>query len=137
MYRVVCWESWTLHYSYITWYGSNRLGSERLYYPTKDHLIILKEKILLMPYVIDWRVYNCLTQLYGIRDRYIIYYIKTSYMFRPLSLAVFSLINEKLSNQVHSTCVGCIKVEVRGEVGTRVSYVLCRMGCVGTWVLLF
>ena len=27
--------------------------------------------------------------------------------------------------------------EVRGEVGARFSFVLCRMGGVGTWVLLF
>ena len=39
----------------------------------------------------------------------IIYYIKNNYMFRPFSLAIFRLINEKLSKQLHLTCVGCIQ----------------------------
>jgi len=30
-------------------------------------------------------------------------------MFRPFSLAIFRLINEKLSKQLHLTCVGCIQ----------------------------
>jgi len=37
----------------------------------------------------------------------IIYYIKN--MFRPFSLAIFRMINEKLSKQLYSTCVGCIQ----------------------------
>ena len=37
----------------------------------------------------------------------IIYYIKDNYMFRLLSLAIFSLMNKKLSKQLHLTCVGC------------------------------
>jgi len=35
------------------------------------------------------------TQLYDDRDMYRIYYIKNNYMFRPFSLAIFRLINEK------------------------------------------
>jgi len=42
---------------------------------------------------------------------------------------------KKLSKQLYSTCVGCIQWEVRGKVG-EISHVLCRMGGVGTWVLL-
>jgi len=34
----------------------------------------------------------------------IIYYIKNNYMFWPFSLAIFRLINEKLSKQLHLTC---------------------------------
>jgi len=30
-------------------------------------------------------------------------------MFRPFSLAIIRLINEKLSKQLHSTCVGYIQ----------------------------
>ena len=67
---------------------------------------------------LDWSVYICLTQLYDGIDMYIIYYIKNNYMFRPFSLAIFRLINEKkLSKQLYSTCVVCIQWE--GEVGTR------------------
>ena len=40
---------------------------------------------------------------------YIIYYIKNNYMFWPFLLAIFRLINEKLSKQLYSTCVGCIQ----------------------------
>ena len=40
----------------------------------------------------------------------IIYYIKNSYMFWPFSLAIFRLINEKLSKQLHLICVGCIQI---------------------------
>jgi len=50
-------------------------------------------------------MYTCLTQLYA----GIIYYIKNNYMFQPFSLAIFRLINEKLSKQLHLTCVGCIQ----------------------------
>ena len=45
--------------------------------------------------ILDWSVYTCLTQLYDGRDMYIIYYIKNNYMFRPSSMAIFRLINEK------------------------------------------
>jgi len=59
----------------------------------------------------------------------IIYYIKNNYMFRSFSLAIFRLINEKISKQLHSTSMGCIQWVVRGGVGTR-----SRMCCVG-WVV--
>jgi len=63
---------------------------------------------------------------------YRIYYIKNSYMFRPLTLAIFRLINE---NNLVSIYTGVMWVvyngEVRGEVGTR-----SGMCCVGwaVWV---
>jgi len=41
---------------------------------------------------LDWSVYICLTQLHDGRDKYIIYYIKKNYMFRPFSLVIFRLI---------------------------------------------
>ena len=60
---------------------------------------------------------------------YIIYYIN-NYMFRPFSLAIFRLINEK---NLVSSYTGLVWVvysgEVRGEVGTR-----SGMCCVG-WVV--
>jgi len=58
---------------------------------------------------LDWSVYTCLTQLYGGREMYRIYCIKNNYMFRHFTLAIFRLINEKLSKQLHLTCVGCIQ----------------------------
>jgi len=67
----------------------------------------------------------------------IIYYIKNNYMFRPFPLAVFRLINEKLSKQLHLGCVGCIQGGGKRWSGYEISHVLCRMGGVGTWVLLF
>jgi len=66
----------------------------------------------------------------------IIYYIKNNYMFRPFSFAIFRLINEKLNKQLHSTCVGCIQWGGKRWSGYEISHVLCRMGGVGTWVLL-
>jgi hypothetical protein len=70
----------------------------------------------------------CLTQLWWI-DIYIIYYIEINYMFRHFSLAIFRLINAKLSKQLYSTCVYCIQWGGKSEVGTR-----SRMCCVG-WVV--
>jgi len=67
----------------------------------------------------------------------IIYYIKNNYMFRAFSLAIFRLINEKLSKQLHLTCVGCIQWGGKRWSGYEISHVLCRLGEVGTWVLLF
>jgi len=58
-------------------------------------------------------------------------------MFRPFSLAIFRLINEKLSKQLHSTCVGCIQWGGKRRSVYEISRVLCRLGGVGTWVLLF
>jgi len=66
----------------------------------------------------------------------VIYYIKINYMFRPFSLAIFRLINEKLSKQLHLTCVGCIQWRGKMWSGYKVLHV-CRMRGVGTWVLLF
>jgi len=62
----------------------------------------------------------------------IIYYIKNNYMFRPISLAIFGLINEKLSKQLHLTCVGCIQWVGKRWSGYEISHVLCRMGGVGS-----
>ena len=81
---------------------------------------------------LDCSVCICLTQLYDGRDMYRIYYIKNSYMFRPFSLAIFRLINEKLSKQLYSTYVGCIQWGGKGWSGHKISHVLCRMGGVGT-----
>jgi len=67
----------------------------------------------------------------------IIYYIKNNYMFRPFSLAIFRLINEKLSTQLHLTCVGCKQWGGKRWSGYEILHVLCRMGGVGTRVLLF
>jgi len=68
----------------------------------------------------------------------IIYYTKNNYMFRPFSLAIFKLINEKkLSKQLHLTCLGCIQWGGKMWSGYEISHVLCKMGGVGTWVLLF
>jgi len=61
----------------------------------------------------------------------IIYYIK-NYMFRPFSLAIFGLKNEKLSKQLHLTCVDCIQWAGKRWSGYEISHVLCRMGGVGT-----
>jgi len=61
----------------------------------------------------------------------VIYYIK-NYMFRPFSLAIFRLINEKLSKQLHLTCVGCIQRGGKRWSGYEISHVLYRMGGVGT-----
>jgi len=70
-------------------------------------------------------------------ETFIIYYIKNNYMFRPFSLAIFRLRNEKLSKQLHSTCVVCIQWGGKRWSGYEISHVLRRMGGVGTWVLLF
>ena len=67
----------------------------------------------------------------------IIYYIQNNYMFRPFSLTIFMFIKEKLSKQLHSTCVGCIQWGGKRWSGYEISHVLCRMGGVGTCVLLF
>jgi len=66
----------------------------------------------------------------------IIYCIKVNYMFRPFSLAIFRLINEKLSKQLQSTCVGCIQLGGKRWSGYEIWHVLSRKGGVGTWVLL-
>ena len=67
----------------------------------------------------------------------IIYYIKNNYMFRPFSLAIFRLRNEKNSKQLQSTYVGCIQWGSKRWSGYEISHVLCRMVGVGKWVLLF
>ena len=63
----------------------------------RDHLQVMLISKLLRRVTVDWSVYTCQTQLYDGRDMYIIYYIKNNYMFRPFSLAIFRLINKKLS----------------------------------------
>jgi hypothetical protein len=45
--------------------------------------------------MLDWGVCTSLTQLYDGRDMYRIYYIKNNYMFRPFTLAIIRLRNEK------------------------------------------
>ena len=55
---------------------------------------------------LDWSVYTCLTQLYGGRD---MYNLLQKEQLHVLALFIFRLINEKLSKQLHSTCVGCIQ----------------------------
>ena len=53
-------------------------------------------------------------------------------MFRPFSLAIFRLISEQLSKQLHSNCVGCIQWGGKRWSGYEILHVLCRMGGVGT-----
>ena len=67
---------------------------------------------------------------------FIIYYIKNNCMFLHFSLAVFRLINKKLTKQLYTTCVSCIQWVGKMWSGHEISHVLCRMGGVGTWVLL-
>jgi len=58
-------------------------------------------------------------------------------MFRHFTLAIFRLRNEKkLSKQLYSTYVGYIQWGGKRGSGYEISHVLCRMGGVGTWVLL-
>jgi len=45
-------------------------------------------------------------------------------MFRPFSLAIFRLINEKLSKQLHLTCVGCIQCGGKMWSGNEISHVV-------------
>jgi hypothetical protein len=68
---------------------------------------------------------------------YNIYYIDNNYMFRHLSLAIFRLINEKLSKQLYSNCVYCIQCGGKSWSGYEISHLFCRMGGVGTGVLVF
>ena len=58
-------------------------------------------------------------------------------MFRHFSLAIFRLINEKIIKQLYSTCVYYIQWGGKRLNGYEMSHVLCRMGGVGTWVLVF
>ena len=59
---------------------------------------------------LDWGVCTSLKQLYGGRDMYKIYYVKNNYMFRPFTLAVIRLRNEKkLSKQLYLSYVGCVQ----------------------------
>ena len=44
---------------------------------------------------------------------------------------------KKLSKQLYSNCVGCIQWGGKRWSGYEISHVLCRMGGVGTCVLLF
>ena len=86
--------------------------------------------------ILDCSVCTCLAQLYDGRDMYRIYYIK-NYMFRYFTLAIFRLRNKKiLSKQPYSTYVGCIQWGGKRWSGCEISHVLCRVGGVGTWVLL-
>jgi len=71
--------------------------------------------------------YSCVRQVYGDIYIYRIYYIKNNDMFRPFSLAIIRLINEKLSKQLHSTCVGLYSGEVRGAVGMRLYIYLTQL----------
>jgi len=74
------------------------------------------------------------TTLFDGRYMYRICYIKNNCMFRHFTLAIFRLRNEKkLSKQLYSTYVGCIEWGGKRWGGHEISYVLCRMGGVGTW----
>jgi len=42
-----------------------------------------------------------------------------------------------IGKQLHSTCAGCIQWGGQGWSGYEISHVLCRMGGIGTWVLLY
>ena len=81
---------------------------------------------------LDWSVYTCLTQLYDGRDMYINYYIKNKYMFRPFSLAIFRLRNEKILVNRYTRLVWVgYSGEVRSEVGKRSG--MCCLGWL-VWV---
>ena len=54
-------------------------------------------------------------------------------MFRPFTMAIFSLRLEELSRQLYSTCVGCIQWGGKRWGGHEISHVLCGMSGVGTW----
>jgi len=58
---------------------------------------------------LDLGVCISLTQLYDGRDMCRIYYMKKNYMFRPFTLAIIRLKNEKLGKQLYSTYVDCIQ----------------------------
>jgi len=82
---------------------------------------------------LDWSVCTCLTQLYDGRDMYRIYYIKNSFVFRHLTMAIFRLRNEKNLVSSYTRLTWAVySGEVRVEVGTRSR----RMCCVGwaVWV---
>ena len=62
----------------------------------------------------------CLTQLYDDRDTYRIYYIKNNYMFRPFTLAIIRLRNEKNLVSSHTRVMWVVySGEVRSELGAR------------------
>jgi len=74
------------------------------------------------------------TTLLDGRDMYRMYYIKNNYMFRHLTMTISVWeIKKKLSKQLYSTYVGCIQLGGQRWSGYDISYVLCRMGGVGTW----
>jgi len=63
---------------------------------------------------------------------YRIYYIKNNYMFRPFTLAIFRLRNEKNLVSSYTRLMWVVySGEVRGEVGTRSR--MCYVGWV-VWV---
>ena len=68
---------------------------------------------------------------------YTIYYIGRNYMFWHFPLAIFRLIYEKLSKQLYSNFISCIQRGGKRWSGYDISHVLCRMGGVGTRVLVF
>jgi len=57
----------------------------------------------------------------------IIYYIKNNYMFRPFSLAVFRLINEKIVSSYTRLVLVVYRGEVRCGVGTRLYIYLTQL----------
>jgi len=84
-------------------------GSKSQFKPFGGKKLVMNKANNVRNTELDWSVCICLTQLYVGRDMYRIYYIKNNYMFRHCTLAIFRLIIEKLSKQLHSTCVGCIQ----------------------------
>ena len=85
---------------------------------------------------LDCSVYTCLTQLYGDRDMYNLLH-KEQLHFSALFIGHLQVGKWKLSKQLHSTCVGCIQWRGKRWSGYEISHVLCKMGGVVTWVLLF
>jgi len=70
----------------IVFLTDNTTRISGLVFPYTTSTIIIK---------LDWGVCTSLTQLYDGRDMYRIYYIKNDYMFRPFTLAIIRLRNEK------------------------------------------
>ena len=85
-----------------------------------QHLFLVIRFVIPVVFIIklDWSVCICITQLYGGRDMYRIYYIKHTYMFRPFTLAIFRLRNDRYLVSSYTRLMWVVySGEVRGEVG--------------------
>ena len=107
-----------------------RLQKVKIAYPENPLLIIKFVIPVVFIILLDWSVHTCLKQLYDGRDMCRVYHIKNNYMFRPFSLAIVRLRNEKNLVSSYTRVMWVVYIgEVRGEVGTR-----SRTCCLG-WVV--